>query len=174
LFHQAALMTLESRLTLALALPAHVSRSACCWSRSGRPSVEGRTVSIPDSLRGQFYFRSLVRPAALLLTATLAIEPAHPLVAPLFHTVVSRGRELNSWWWNTQDYAAAVRAVDAWLRRFPPAGAPEVRVRAGDRTRGTRQQCGADRLAQPAQRQRHPPGHPQNASRRVPTTRSRS
>ncbi len=88
--------------------------------------VEGRTVTLPDSLRGEFYFRSLVRPAALLLEATLAVEPAHPLVAPLFATVISRG-------WNTQDYSAAVRAVNAWLRQFPPAGAPDVRVRLGGR-----------------------------------------
>src|SRR5262249_540817 len=57
-----------------------------------------------------------------------------PVIAPLFETVVSRGRSLDDWWWNTQDYSAAVGAVSAWLQHFPPAGAPEVEVRAGNRT----------------------------------------
>ena len=137
LFRQAALLAPESRLTLAgvAARGGDLARARGLLEPVWQAvKIEGRTVSIPDSLRSQFYFRSLVRPAALLLTATLAVEPANPLVAPLFHTVVSRGVAPNEWWWNTQDYAAAVRAVDAWLRRFPPAGAPEVRVRIGDRT----------------------------------------
>jgi len=69
-----------------------------------------------------------------LLEATLAVDPAHPLAAPLFETVISRGRVRPQWWWNTQDYAWAVRAVNAWLRRFPPSGPPDVRVMAGSAT----------------------------------------
>ncbi len=136
LLRQAALLAPESRLTLAIVLARGADLAAAqrlldpVWKAV---RVEGRTVSIPDSLRGGFYFRSLVRPAALLLQATLAVDPAHPLVAPLFETVVTRGREQRGWWWNTQDYSAAVRAVNAWLRQFPPAGAPEVRVRVGTR-----------------------------------------
>jgi uncharacterized protein YfaS (alpha-2-macroglobulin family) len=136
LLRQAALLGPESRMTLAIILTRGADRAAArrlldpLW-RAVR--VEGTTVSIPDSLRGAFYFRSLVRPAALLLQATLAVDSAHLLVAPLFETVISRGREQRSWWWNTQDYSAAVRAVNAWLRQFPPAGAPDVRVRVGSR-----------------------------------------
>ena len=136
LLRQAALLPPESRLTLAMVLARGSDRAAA--QRLLDPfwkvvRLEGRTVSIPDSLRGSFYFRSLLRPAALLLQATLAVDPAHPLVAPLFETVVTRGRDQRDWWWNTQDYSAAVRAVNAWLRQFPPAGAPDVRVRAGSR-----------------------------------------
>jgi alpha-2-macroglobulin len=137
LVRQAALLSAESRFSLAsvLARGADLPAARRLLEPAWRAvKLEGRTVSIPDSLRGQFYFRSLVRPAALLLTATLAVDPAHPLVAPLFETVISRGRSEAEWWWNTQDYSAAVHAVDAWLRRFPPSGAPEVRVRAGGRT----------------------------------------
>jgi uncharacterized protein YfaS (alpha-2-macroglobulin family) len=136
LLRQAALLAPESRYTLAIVLarggdlPAARRLLEPAWNAL---RVDGRTVAIPDSLRGHFYFRSLVRPAALLLEATLAVDPSHPLAAPLFETVVSRGRAQHDWWWNTQDYAAAVRAVNAWLRRFPPSGAPDVRVRAGGR-----------------------------------------
>jgi alpha-2-macroglobulin len=136
LVRQAALLTPESRFMLAsvLARGAELAGARRLLEPAWRAvKLEGRTVSIPDSLRSQFYFRSLVRPAALLLTATLAVDPGHPLVGPLFATVISRERPEAEWWWNTQDYSAAVRAVDAWLRRFPPSGAPDVRVRAGGR-----------------------------------------
>src|SRR6185295_12560500 len=71
---------------------------------------------------------SAVGPTAELLLATLAIEPSHPLIGPLFESVVTRGRTTP--WWNTQDFAAAVRATDAWQRRFPPASLPGLRIRA--------------------------------------------
>ncbi len=101
--------------------------------------VEGRTVSMPDSLGSRAYFRSLIRPVAQLLTATLAVDPANPLVAPLFETVVSRGREQRDWWWNTQDYSSAVSAVNAWMARFPPAPASgAIRARIAGRELGGR------------------------------------
>ena len=100
--------------------------------------VEGRMAVVPDSLASGHYFRSIVRPQALLLEATLAVDPAHPLVAPLFETVVTRARTRSFWWWNTQDYAAAVRGVGAWLRRYPPAGAPAVTIRVGSTVLGAR------------------------------------
>jgi len=136
LTRQAALLSPESRLTLSILL-AHGNDLAAA-RRLLEPAwravtVEGRTVTVPDSLISRFYFPSLVRPAARLLEATLAVDPGHALVAPLFETVVSRVRQREQWWWNTQDYAAAVRAVNAWLRRFPPAGPPVVEVRGGGR-----------------------------------------
>lgn len=136
LVRQAALLSPESRLTLAMILARGSDLAAArrllepAWRAV---TVEGRTATVPDSLMSRFYFRSMVRPAALLLEATLAVEPAHPLVAPLFETVVSRVRQRDQWWWNTQDYAAAVRAANAWLRRFPPSGPPVVEVRGGGR-----------------------------------------
>src|SRR5205807_1724257 len=94
-------------------------------------TVEGRTASLPDSLRSRFYWPSTVGPVSELLLATLAIEPSHPLLGPLFEKVVTRAKV--SPWWNTQDYASAVRAVDAWQRRFPPAELPSIVVRANGR-----------------------------------------
>jgi len=136
LARQAALLSPESRLTLATLLARGNDLAAArrllepAWRAV---TIEGRTATVPDSLNSRFYFRSLVRPAALLLEATLAVDPEHPLIAPLFETVVSRVRQRDQWWWNTQDYAAAVRAVNAWLRRFPPSGPPMVEVRGGGR-----------------------------------------
>ncbi len=134
LVRQAALLSSESRLTLALVLARGADRAGArrllepLWRSV---TIEGRTASVPETLISGFYFRSVVRPAALLLEATLAVDSAHPLVAPLFETVITRARPRDTWWWNTQDYAAAVRAVNAWLRRFPPGGPPVIRVRLG-------------------------------------------
>ncbi|HEU5218603.1 MAG TPA: hypothetical protein VFU23_08080, partial [Gemmatimonadales bacterium] len=134
LVRQAALLSSESRLTLALVLTraGDVTGARRLLEPLWRSvKVEGRMATVPDTMVSKFYFRSSVRPAALLLEATLAVDSAHPLVAPLFETVVTRARPRDLWWWNTQDYSAAVRAVNAWLRRFPPGGPPEVRVRLG-------------------------------------------
>jgi uncharacterized protein YfaS (alpha-2-macroglobulin family) len=136
LVRQAALLEPEDRITLAMVLArgADVAGARRLLEPVWRMvKVEGRTASLPDSLQSRFYFRSLVRPAALLLDATLAVDPSQPLVAPLFETIVSRGRALGNWWWNTQDYAAAVRAVSAWLEHFPPSPRSAIRVRAGAR-----------------------------------------
>jgi uncharacterized protein YfaS (alpha-2-macroglobulin family) len=97
--------------------------------------LEGRTAVFPDSLRNRFYLSSTVRAPATLLLATLAVDPSHPLLAPLLETVVSRGRALaRNVWWNTQDYAAAVRAVDAWQRRYPPSERRAIQLRVNGRT----------------------------------------
>lgn len=96
------------------------------WSQV---KVEGRTAVVPDSLRSRFYFASQIRLPSELLLATLAVDPAHPLLAPLLETVVTRGRAGGATvWWNTQDFAAAVRAVDAWQRRFPPSERRALKV----------------------------------------------
>ena len=97
--------------------------------------VEGRTVSLPDSLQSRFYLPSAVRMPSYLLLSTMAVEPGHPLVTPLLETVVGRGRRRDpDQWWNTQDHAMAVRAVDAWQRRFPAANRRPLEVRSGGRT----------------------------------------
>ena len=137
LAREAALLSAESRLTLSIVLARGADLAGArrllepMWRMV---KIEGRNASVPDSFASGHYFRSTVRPPALLLEATLAVDPAHPLAAPLFETVISRGRVRQQWWWNTQDYAWAVRAVSAWLRRFPPGGTPDVRVMAGSAT----------------------------------------
>ena len=92
--------------------------------------LEGRTATLPDSLVSRSYFASTVRAPAALLLATLAVDPNHRLLAPLLETVVSRGRSVGrATWWNTQDFASAVRAVDAWQRRFPPSDRQRLRFK---------------------------------------------
>jgi uncharacterized protein YfaS (alpha-2-macroglobulin family) len=81
--------------------------------------LAGTRVDVPDSLFDTFGFRSHIRPAARLLTATMAIDRDHPRLAQLIETVVQQGRATKGWLWNTQDYAAAVEAlshVAVWQR----------------------------------------------------------
>ena len=73
--------------------------------------IEGRRAVLSDSTRRSFYFWSPRRPAARLLSATLAVDSASPLVGPLVETVVEQGRAASGSWWNTQDYGAAVEAL---------------------------------------------------------------
>jgi uncharacterized protein YfaS (alpha-2-macroglobulin family) len=95
-------------------------------------TVEGRAATLPPEARRDFYFWSRLRPAAYLLSATLAVEPAHPLVGPLVETLVAQGRGLE-WIWNTQDYGTAVRALADFQRLQQAAAARGVRVTAGKR-----------------------------------------
>ena len=96
--------------------------------------IEGRTAVLPDSSRSRGYWSSANRTPALLLMATLLVDALHPVAAPLLETIVSRGRAVGrNWWWNTQDYAMAARAVDAWQRRFPPTERRSLEIRVGNR-----------------------------------------
>ncbi len=96
--------------------------------------IEGRRATLPDEANRPFYFYSSVRGAARLLSATLAVDPSHPLVGPLVETVVQRGRAAVQNWWNTQDYGAAVQALLAYERRRRQAGPRPVRLVQGGRT----------------------------------------
>jgi uncharacterized protein YfaS (alpha-2-macroglobulin family) len=96
--------------------------------------VEGRRATLPDEANRRFYFYSSVRGAARLLSATLAVDPSHPLVGPLVETVVQRGRVAAQDWWNTQDYGAAVQALLAFERRRRQSGPRPVRLMQGGRT----------------------------------------
>ncbi|HEU5040042.1 MAG TPA: alpha-2-macroglobulin family protein, partial [Gemmatimonadales bacterium] len=78
--------------------------------------VEGRAATLPAATPRDFYFFSPIRPAAWLLSATLAVEPAHPLVGPLVETLIQQGRG-QRWMWNTQDYGTAVAALAEYQRR---------------------------------------------------------
>jgi uncharacterized protein YfaS (alpha-2-macroglobulin family) len=65
--------------------------------------------------------------------ATLAVDPGNALIGPLVETVAARGRAAPDWWWDTQDYAAAVEAL-ARYDSYRRAGADrQVRVFRGTR-----------------------------------------
>lgn len=95
--------------------------------------VEGRLAVTPALASESFYFPSRTRAASRLLTATLAVDPAHPLVGPLFERVLveMRAGALNPW--NTQDYGAAVSALAAVSARTQGRGGRPVAVRSGTR-----------------------------------------
>lgn len=97
-------------------------------------TVEGRRAVLPtDASAKYFYFWSTVRPAARLLTATLAVQPGHPLVGPLVEAVAQRGRGDPWWWWDTQDYASAVEALARYDTYRQRAAARALRVTRGAR-----------------------------------------
>jgi hypothetical protein len=98
--------------------------------------VEGRRAFMPDTARTFFYFDSRIRPLARMLSATLAVEPQHQLVAPLVESLTQEARAgAVSWMWNTQDYAAAVQALSAFERRRSAQGSREVTVRSANSNR---------------------------------------
>ncbi len=94
--------------------------------------VEGRRATLPEATPRDFYFLSRVRPTAWLLSATLAVDPAHPLVGPLVETLIQQGRG-ERWIWNTQDYGTAISALAEFQRAATAAAAKGVRVRAAGR-----------------------------------------
>ena len=76
---------------------------------------EGRTFTLPPG--SNHYLRSNTRPAARLLSATLAIEPADRRVGPLVETLIQQGRSLARLVWNTHDYASVVLALLPYERQ---------------------------------------------------------
>ncbi|HEX6537402.1 MAG TPA: alpha-2-macroglobulin family protein, partial [Gemmatimonadaceae bacterium] len=110
----------EMRDALALVAPA--------WAEV---RLEGnRAVLPPRATDEDFYFASRSRPMARLLTATLAVNPTHPLVGPMVETLVQQGRGAG-WWWNTQDVGAVAEALAVFDARQRRAAALGVTVRAG-------------------------------------------
>ncbi len=95
--------------------------------------LDGRRAVLPDSAPRRFYFPSATGPAARLLSATLAVDTTHPLVAPLVETLLGHIRA-DRYGWNTQDWAGAVRALAAFDRQQREAAGRVVRVTAGGRT----------------------------------------
>ena len=96
--------------------------------------VEGRRAVIPDSINPPFYFWSAVSPYARVLTATLALDPNHPLVGPLAEAIVQQGRARSAmYYWTTHDMGAAAWALAALERRQRAFGDRSVRVAAGNR-----------------------------------------
>src|SRR5262249_14284452 len=113
LLRLAAQLAWEDRGRLALVLARDGERQSAgrllapAWEAT---KVEGRSATLPPASRRTFYFESQIRPAAFLLSATLAVQPDHPLVGPLVETLIARGRS-SEWVWNTQDYGTAVNAL---------------------------------------------------------------
>ncbi len=95
-----------------------------------RVTMAGARVDIPDSLVNTGLFPSRIRPAARLLSATLAIDPGNERTGALVERIVQRARSQSVWWWNTQDYAAAAHALSEFTMRLP-ARSVEVTVRSG-------------------------------------------
>jgi alpha-2-macroglobulin len=95
---------------------------AALW-RSVR--VEGARAVIPDSAVAGFYFPSRVRPAAWLLGATLAVDPANAGLGPLVATVMQQARSAMI---NTQELGPAIGGLAEFERRQRAAGARGIRV----------------------------------------------
>lgn len=139
LYRQVGLLAPEDRVRLAMLLARHndIARARALlepfWAEV---RVEGRFATVPDSLlRSHSYFPSVIRPAARLLEATLAVDPGRPIVGPLFATMLDRTRSgAATLIWNTQDYSAATRAIEAWLARYPVTGEGVVRLTSGGRS----------------------------------------
>lgn len=97
-------------------------------------TIAGRGVDLPAEVYASaHYFHSELRPVARLLTAVLAVDASHSMIAPLVETLVQHGRARGASMWNTQDYAHAVLAlmqVEA-IRRSQ--GNASVRIRANGR-----------------------------------------
>ena len=139
LFRNAAMLSVEDRARLAEILarrgqaPLATALMASVWPRV---RVEGRTAVIPDSLTPRFYFESPIRPLALILAATLVVQPDHPLVGPLVESLVQQGRAAQATWvWNTQDYASAIAVLARYERLRRAQGTRTVTVRTGERGR---------------------------------------
>jgi uncharacterized protein YfaS (alpha-2-macroglobulin family) len=77
-------------------------------------TVAGHRVDLPDSANGGRVFPSRIAPAARLLSASIALRPAHPLLGALVETVLQHGRAESAFAWNTQDYASVVIALAGW------------------------------------------------------------
>ncbi|MBX6332751.1 MAG: hypothetical protein IRY91_12965, partial [Gemmatimonadaceae bacterium] len=99
----------------------------------GEVRIEGNRAVLPPRAHEAFYFDSYTRPLARLLTATLAVNPTHPLVGPLVESLVQQGRG-SSWLWTTQDAASVAGALAAYEARQRQAAARGIRVRSGART----------------------------------------
>jgi uncharacterized protein YfaS (alpha-2-macroglobulin family) len=133
LLRVSAQLAWEDRVRLALVMAREGERESArrllapAWAAT---KVEGRTATLPPASRRSFYFYSPIRPAAYLLSATLAVQPDHPLIGPLVETLVAQGRS-SSWIWNTQDYGTAVNALLDFQRRQRAATARGVRVTVG-------------------------------------------
>jgi hypothetical protein len=87
----------------------------------------GRKLVLPYMV-AEHYFQSSARPAARLLSATLAIEPAHPRIGALVETLVEHGRAGARNIWNTQDYGSTILALMAYETRRRAEAQGTIRI----------------------------------------------
>ncbi len=130
---RAAQLAWEDRVRLALVLARGKDLAGArrlLQSSWGSVKVEGRRAVLPPTETRRFYIPSVARPAALLLEATLAVEPSHVLVGPLVETLLETGRSA-SLRWNTQDYAAVASALARYEEVRRVKGGRTVRILAG-------------------------------------------
>lgn len=96
--------------------------------------IDGRHAVLPDSALGASYFTSQARPAALLLSATVALQADHPLVGPLVETLITASRGRGDLFGATQDLSSSVQALADVERRQRGAARRGVRVVVNGRT----------------------------------------
>jgi uncharacterized protein YfaS (alpha-2-macroglobulin family) len=136
LLRMAPQMAWEDRVRLAEVL---ARRGAADGARSllapiwSEVRIEGRRAVLPAAATRPFYFWSPRRPIARLLSATLAVDSANALIGPLVETLVEQGRAARGWWWNTQDYGAAVEALADFNARQRTAARRGFTVSSGGR-----------------------------------------
>jgi hypothetical protein len=137
LLQQAGLLRWEDRILLAEVLarrnqmqPARTLLESA-WSAV---RVEGRNAVLPREAYRTHYFDSRARPAARLLTATLAVDPTHALVGPLVETLVQHGRVEAATPWTTQDYGHIVLALAEYSRIRGTAPPSTITITSGRRT----------------------------------------
>ena len=94
--------------------------------------LEGNRAELPPSAVHQFYFSSSVRPLARLLTATLAVNPTHPLIGPIVQSLLDQSNASVPLW-NTQDLGATAIALASFAQRQQSAAARGIRVRSAGR-----------------------------------------
>ncbi|MCU0634709.1 MAG: hypothetical protein MUE41_07540, partial [Gemmatimonadaceae bacterium] len=92
--------------------------------------VEGARAVLPDSAMAGFYVPSRVRPAAWLLGATLAVDPANANLGALVGTVMQQVRAAMT---NTQELGPAIGALAEFERRQRAARTRAVRVEVNGR-----------------------------------------
>jgi alpha-2-macroglobulin len=92
--------------------------------------IDGARAVLPDSAIAGFYFPSKVRPAAWLLSATLAIDPTNANLGALVQTVTQQTRAAVA---NTQELGPAIGALAEFERRQRAAGARAIRVEVNGR-----------------------------------------
>lgn len=104
--------------------------------------VDGRVLTVPDTVTGHAYFRARSRPVARLLEALLLVDPDHRFVGPAVERLVAGGRVASRSWWNTFDLGHAVLALVDYDERVQSAEPTEVAIEAPGRTLELRARVG--------------------------------
>jgi len=115
LLQQAARLSWTDRLVLAEMLERrgeHAAAQALLDHAWADVHFAGRRAVLPVEATGEsHYFRSVARPAATLMSATLAVQPSRAGIGALVETLLDHGRPGNFRAWNTHDYGWVVLAL---------------------------------------------------------------